>query len=426
MIVWVIAGLLGLATGLRIGWALVNKQSVVSSAMIIALGSLGVVAALNWAPLTLLVDTALRWPNISIAISEVALIVSAAGSCVMITSVASSQRPDFTRRFAIAQYVIALVMAAVTLVLFLTGERQREMTPQEFLENNLGRNTSLPWLVPLLYLLLALTLVCWVGLRLSNPSRRGRALFLFTAGIALIVAAVAFFFIRAVFTTPLVGIGTAAALLIAAMAIVAAGSLLPAAEDWVGARRELRLIRPLQEEMERRQPDVGIGVRPRGPLVFRVAERLSLISDSLYMEAIGVDDDPEAEEEEAPSGVDPIEQARAVARWIRTGEGSDAAAGEAAFPGRGWLRQPESCSDREWILEIARQYRLIGQGHDEGLVVAKRRAGDETEVRAIELDEPDSFDGPEPDDAHTEQNDNVADVSDVDNVVVIRFDRERR
>ena len=51
MIVWVIAGLLGLATGLRIGWALVNKQSLVSSAMILALGSLGTVAALNWQPL---------------------------------------------------------------------------------------------------------------------------------------------------------------------------------------------------------------------------------------------------------------------------------------------------------------------------------------------------------------------------------------
>ena len=47
MIIWVIAGLLGLATGLRVGWALVNHQSVVSSAMIVALGSLAVVAALN-------------------------------------------------------------------------------------------------------------------------------------------------------------------------------------------------------------------------------------------------------------------------------------------------------------------------------------------------------------------------------------------
>ena len=54
MIIWVIAGLLGLATGLRIGWALVNKQSLVSAAMILALGSLGLVAALNWQPLTLL------------------------------------------------------------------------------------------------------------------------------------------------------------------------------------------------------------------------------------------------------------------------------------------------------------------------------------------------------------------------------------
>ena len=91
MIVWVIAGLLGMATGLRIGWALVNKQSVVSTAMIVALGSLAVVAALNWPPLTLLIDTAVRWPNVSIALSQVALIGCAAGSCVMITSAASTR-----------------------------------------------------------------------------------------------------------------------------------------------------------------------------------------------------------------------------------------------------------------------------------------------------------------------------------------------
>ena len=48
MIIWVIAGLLGLATGLRIGWALVNKQSLVSTAMILALGSLGFGVAACW------------------------------------------------------------------------------------------------------------------------------------------------------------------------------------------------------------------------------------------------------------------------------------------------------------------------------------------------------------------------------------------
>ena len=92
MIIWTIAGLLGLATGLRIGWALVNKQSLVSSAMIVALGSLGLVAALNWEPLTLLLDNLLHWPNISMGLSQVALIACAAGSCVMITTVSSARK----------------------------------------------------------------------------------------------------------------------------------------------------------------------------------------------------------------------------------------------------------------------------------------------------------------------------------------------
>jgi hypothetical protein len=358
LIVWVIAGLLGMATGLRIGWALVNHQSVVSSAMIVALGSLAVVALLNWPPLTLLVDTALHWPNISVGLSQVALVASAAGSCVMITTVASTRRPAVTRRIAVMQYCLAGLIAAVSLALFFTGERQPEMAPREYLARNLGTpNTALDWLVPLLYVLLALTLVSWVGVRLSNPSRRGRALFVFTAGIALIVAASAFVVIRAVSGTHLVGVGAAATVLLSAMAIVAAGALLPAVEDWIGARRELHLIEPLRREMEIRHPDIGIGVRPRGPLVFRVAERLSLISDALYLEGMLAQQksEPYAEGADPTGGLTAAGQARAVARWIAAGPRADGS----VFPGRRWLRQPPTCSDREWILEIARQYRAV-------------------------------------------------------------------
>ena len=34
----------------------------------------------------------------------------------------------------------------------------------------------------------------------------------------------------------------------------------------------------------------------------------------------------------------------------------------ALFPGLGWLRQPTTYSDREWILAIAKQYRQLDQG----------------------------------------------------------------
>ena len=132
MIIWVIAGLLGLATGLRIGWALVNKQSLVSTAMILALGSLGMVAALNWQPLTLLLDTLLRWPNISMALSQVALVGCAAGSCVMITTVSSPRKPAILRRIAMWQYGIAVVIAVATMVAFFAAGQQPEMSPEEY------------------------------------------------------------------------------------------------------------------------------------------------------------------------------------------------------------------------------------------------------------------------------------------------------
>lgn len=191
----------------------------------------------------------------------------------MITSAASTRSPAVTRRIAMVQYLFAAVIAVVTLALFFGAGQQPEMAPQEYLRRNLGSSTtSLPWLLPLLYVLLALTLVLWVGMRHSNRTRRGRALFVFTLGIALIVAASAFFLIRAAGTTQLVGVGTAATLLGAAMAIVAAGSLLPAVEDWFGGRRELRLIEPLLQDSSVVSPtSVSVSVR---------ADRWSFVSPS--------------------------------------------------------------------------------------------------------------------------------------------------
>jgi hypothetical protein len=358
VIVWVIAGLLGVATGLRVGWALVNKQSVVSAAMMLALGSMGFVAALNWQPLTLLVDTVVRWPNISIAISQVALTLCAASSCVMITSAASAQKPAVTRGLAAANYAIAAVIATLSAVLFFTDRRQPEMAPQEYLRRNLTQHTSLPWLVPLLYMLLALTVVLWAGLRYSNTTRRGRALFVFSIGIGLLVLTSGFFLLRAVGSTRFASVGSALTLLASAMLIVATGSLLPSVEDWFGSRREMRIIEPLLRELCRRQPDVGVGVRPKGPLGFQVAEQMSLISDGLFLEATDAHAAARAGQLGAPDRktqtVGAREQARAVAIWIQeSGSAGDKAA---RFPGLAWLRQPEGYSDRDWILEISRQY----------------------------------------------------------------------
>jgi hypothetical protein len=366
LIIWVIAGLLGLATGLRIGWALVNKQSLVSAAMILALGSLGLVAALNWQPLTLLIDTLVRWPNVSTVLSQVALITCAAGSCVMITSAASERKPAAIRRIAMIQYAVAALIAALTLVAFFTSPQQPEMAPQEYLRRNLGSGAmNVSWLLPLLYVMLALTLVVWAGVRHSNRTRRGRALFVFTTGVVLIVLASAFFLLRAVGTTGSIGVGTAATLLGCAMLVVASGSLLPSVEDWFGARRELRIIQPLLDELSRRHPNVGIGVRPRGPLLFRVAEQMSMISDALYLEAtraLGGDDvvasAEETEYQGSPSVV-PDEQALRIAEWIHAGCGAGRDSADAKFPGPHWLRQPPTYSDREWILAIADQYRTL-------------------------------------------------------------------
>ena len=249
------------------------------------------------------------------------------------------------------------------------------MSPEEYLRRNLGSGgNSLPWLLPLLYVLLALTLVSWAGMRYSNRSRRGRALFVFTIGIVLIVLASAFFFLRAVGTTQ-AGRG---------------GRPRPpcsAARCWWSPRARCcpawrtGSVRAVScepssrclNELGRRHPDVGIGVRPRGPLVFRVAERMSLISDALFLEATAAD---AARRTVDTTGALP---SRATSTTERVRVAYGAAAGTGAcdrtvdlrrprgraerrgtrIPGLGWLRQPNAYSDREWILEIAQQYRTL-------------------------------------------------------------------
>jgi hypothetical protein len=130
----------------------------------LALGSLVLVAALSWQPFALLIDTMMHWPNIAMGLSQVALVGCVAGSCVMITTVASDHRPATTRRFVIVQYSIAAVVAAVSLVMFFAGGQQYEISPQEYLERNLPSS----WLLPLLYVPLALTVVSLAAMRYSS------------------------------------------------------------------------------------------------------------------------------------------------------------------------------------------------------------------------------------------------------------------
>ena len=89
-----------------------------------------------------------------------------------------------------------------------------------------------------------------------------------------------------------------------------------------------------------------------------MAERLSLISDALYLEGALAQrgSGPGVDGHAGPSRRRRGRKAGAVARWIRAGRDEVST----AFPGRRWLRQPAECSDREWILEIARQYRVQG------------------------------------------------------------------
>ena len=136
------------------------------AALTLASGSLLAAAALSWQPLALLVDTLMHWPNIAIGLfSPLALVAGVALGCVMITSVVSGRDSAATQRFTIAQFVLAAVIAAVSLMMFFGAGPRREMSPQEYLTENLATSWSLPLL---LYVPLALSLVSLAAMRYSS------------------------------------------------------------------------------------------------------------------------------------------------------------------------------------------------------------------------------------------------------------------
>ena len=105
---------------------------------------------------------------------------------------------------------------------------------------------------------------------------------------------------------------------------------------------------------------------------------MSLISDALYLEATAADttrrlvdttgalprDDDDDVDLDVPT-VPPEEQAGEIAKWIYSGRAGAPKDQRVGFPGLGWLRQPATFSDREWILEIAQQYRTLARGSSE-------------------------------------------------------------
>ncbi len=260
--------------------------------MILALGSLGIVAALNWQPLTL-VDRRPRCGGrtCAVALSQVALIGCAAGSCVMITTVASSRKPAVIRRIAIGQYVVACAIAVATLVAFFRAEQMPEMAPEEYLRRNLAPAGPRPGCC-------RCSTCCW-----RSPSSRGPGCVIPTAPGGAVrcsssasewcswCCASAFFLLRAVGNTDVLAASVRRRRCWAARCWWwRADRCCPASEDWFGARRELRTIQPLLAELDTRHPDVGYrGASPRPAVVPGRRADVPHLRISLYLEAIAAE-----------------------------------------------------------------------------------------------------------------------------------------
>ncbi len=156
------------------------------------------------------------------------------------------------------------------------------------------------------------------------------------------------------------------------------------------------VIQPLDRAWLARHPDVGIGVRPARPagVPGRRADVADLRTRSSWRPTprglatsgavrrrrrtngeLSTDDIDDDAELEAP----PVRLERpggGIAQWIYDGRDGRAEDGRSEVSGLGWLRQPTSYSDREWILSIAQQYRQAERRRVRDRV-AEQQSGDD-------------------------------------------------
>jgi hypothetical protein len=349
----VVALLLWIAAAMRIWRAWQKRHAAGLRAIAIALVAIAVAATVNIPDVAKWVDNTSGWPNVADLIKQIAIVGAACGNQVMLLHLQTppgENTPDAGR--IRVRWTAAAAVAGLSLLLFLIGGRHHEAGAL-FARVYAGT----PWLsesrlVVTIYAAVILSLVVRLCLKQWDRSALGRGVLLLASGASVMViycVARAIFLVghRLGYAVPNAVFDFGTRCVQVGLPLVAIGTLLPAFETWLRARRDLAGLGPLWDHLAPTMPMVGGGEPPRHAELSLFADhRVVKVQDGLYLLAqlAGM-----------PAGTgslsrdrNPPDDAEAIALWLRIGTPGDVTLA--------MLATPVQHTDRSWCVLVARSF----------------------------------------------------------------------
>lgn len=323
MTYWLIALVVWISAGARIGRVLVRPATTVRMAIVVAVAAVAAASTTAIPDIAQAIDSAAQLkvydPRLSDAQAVACWVIYTTATSI----VAFAAWPIASRRnlwhVAVGIYLVGIVFAVLSLTL----------------------SPTLGWLV----VAIGSVFIAVTGLRNLNWSPLGRGIAIYTTG-AVIIAILSIFQARRVIIDDSVAARhpePAWAWSLAAM-LTAVGAVSILIEVWFRSRLLMRRLRPLHRVLIDRFPEVVVDDDKRTTTVLRASDHVAQIMDALYLQAGGGAGIAVATAPPTSAG----DRAAVVAQWARHPE--------SGLLDPRWIAPPEGTSTRRWVSAIAQAF----------------------------------------------------------------------
>lgn len=326
MTFWVIALLVWMAAGARIGRVMVKPATTARVAIVIAVASVAAAATLGI-------------PEIAVAVDH-----------LLPHGINGQTLAD---RLVVATWLLFAVSTSVVAVAAWPVVSRRNLREIAWLVYGVGAiviAATIAWsiLFGWVMVLLGCAFIAVTGLRNLDWTSLGRGIALYTAGTVVAGVLAALSVQRLAVGDQPVRPGSAGwfwpAWQVASL-LIAVGAVWIVIELWVRARLLLRQIRTLHRTMVKRFPEVLAHEKSVSATQLKASDQVAQVMDALYLQTGGGTELAAA----GPPAPSVTERADRVARWARNPLGDDIVDAR-------WIAVPGGLSTRGWVQAIARSF----------------------------------------------------------------------
>lgn len=325
MTAWIVALVVWVAAGARIGRVLVRPATTVRMAIVIAVAAVALASTAAIPAIAQAIDSTAKLKVQDPRLSDVQMVAAWVIFTAATVVVAAAAWPIASRRnlWRVAQgiYLVGIAIAVVSLTVAPTAGWIAVAIGSVFIIVTGLRN--LAW----------------------NPLGRGISIYIIGALVVLVLALLQVR--RAIVDGAYAARHPAPAMAWAAAALfIAIGAVSILIEMWIRSRILMRRLRPLHQLLIQRFPEVVIDdPKARSTTVLRASDQVAQIMDALYLQSGGGVGNAVA----PPPPNEHSQRALAVARWAQDPT--------AILLDPLWIAPPEGMSARRWVSAIAKQFR---------------------------------------------------------------------